>query len=43
MDFREIGREGVDWMHMAQEGPVAGSCQHGNEPSGSTEGVELLD
>jgi hypothetical protein len=25
------------------EGPVAGSCEHGNEPSGSTKGGEFLD
>jgi len=24
-------------------GPVAGSCEHGNEPSGSTKGGEFLD
>jgi hypothetical protein len=24
-------------------GPVTGSCEHGNEPSGSTKGGEFLD
>jgi hypothetical protein len=24
-------------------GPVAGSCEHGNEPSGSIKGREFLD
>jgi hypothetical protein len=40
MDLREMGWGGVDWMQVAQnkEGPVAGSCEHGNEPSGSTKG-----
>jgi hypothetical protein len=28
MDLREIGWEGVDWLHLA----VAGSYGHGNEP-----------
>jgi hypothetical protein len=32
MDLREIGLRGVDWIHLA-EGPVAGSCEYGNEPS----------
>jgi hypothetical protein len=35
MDIRKIGYEGVDCMHLAQDrGPVAGFCEHGNEPSG---------
>jgi hypothetical protein len=25
----------VDWINLAQDGQVAGSCEHGNEPSGS--------
>jgi hypothetical protein len=33
-DLREIGFGDVDWIHLAQ-GHVAGSCEHGNEPSGS--------
>jgi hypothetical protein len=33
MNIREIGwGGGVDWMHLAQ-GPLAGSCEHGNETS----------
>jgi hypothetical protein len=32
MDLREIGWEGVVWLGI---GPVEGSCEHGNEPSGS--------
>jgi hypothetical protein len=44
-DVRVIGWESVDWFHLAQdrEGPVAGSCEHGNEPSGSIEVREFLD
>jgi hypothetical protein len=35
MDLREIGCGGMDWSDLAQEwGPVEGSCEHGNEPSG---------
>jgi hypothetical protein len=35
----------MDWIHMAQdrEEPVVGSCEHGNEPSGSIKGGEFLD
>jgi hypothetical protein len=35
MDLREIGLEGVDWIRLAQDGPVAGCCECGDEPSGS--------
>jgi hypothetical protein len=34
MDLREIEWDGMDWIDLAQ-GPVEGSCEHGNEPSGS--------
>jgi hypothetical protein len=40
MDLREIGFWDVDWIHWAQ---VAGSCEHGNEPSGSIKYGEFLD
>jgi hypothetical protein len=31
--------EGVHWMYLARDkGPVAGSCEPGNEPSGSVKG-----
>jgi hypothetical protein len=43
MDRREIGFGGVDWIHLAQDGQVAGSCEHGNEPSGSIKCREFLD
>jgi hypothetical protein len=33
-DLREIGRQFVDWIHLAHEKePVAGCSEHGNEPS----------
>jgi hypothetical protein len=28
---------------VSEEGPVAGSCEHGNELSGSLKGGEFLD
>jgi hypothetical protein len=34
MDLREIGLGGVDWTGLGQ-GPVAGCCECGDEPSGS--------
>jgi hypothetical protein len=38
MDLREIGCEGVDWIHLAQDRDQwLGSCEHSNEPSGSME------
>jgi hypothetical protein len=35
MDLREIGLGGVDWIRLSQDGPVAGCCECGDEPSGS--------
>jgi hypothetical protein len=32
MDLREIGWDGMDWIELAQD---RGSCEHGDEPSGS--------
>jgi hypothetical protein len=34
-----VGRCGVDLS--GSEGPVASSCEHGNEPSHSIKGVEF--
>jgi hypothetical protein len=48
MDLRERGWGGVDLINLAQDpcirseqGPVVGSCQHGNEPSGSIKCWEI--
>jgi hypothetical protein len=41
-DLREIGFGDVDWIHWAED-RVAGSCEHGNEPSGSIKCEEFLD
>jgi hypothetical protein len=36
MDLREIGWGVMDWIDLVQDrGPVEGSCEHGDEPSGS--------
>jgi hypothetical protein len=43
MGLKEIGwRCGLD-STGAGYGPVAGSCEYGNEPSGSIKGGEFLD
>jgi hypothetical protein len=33
----------VDWIHLTRYGPVVGSFECGNEPSGSVTGREFLD
>jgi hypothetical protein len=33
VDLKEVGSEGVDWILLAQ-GPVAGCCEHDDEPLG---------
>jgi hypothetical protein len=37
MELRETGIDGANWIRLAQAGygPVAGFCEHGNEPSSS--------
>ena len=43
-DLKEIGWEGVGWINVAKgHGRVAGSCEDGNEESGSIKCRELLD
>jgi hypothetical protein len=44
MDLREIGWDGVDWVDLAQDkGPLEGSCEHGDKPSGSIKCWEVLE
>jgi hypothetical protein len=33
VDLREIKWDGMDWIDRAEDRPVEGSCEHGNEPS----------
>jgi hypothetical protein len=42
MDIMKIWFEGVDWRHWLRMGPVADSCEHGNEISGSVKSGEFL-
>jgi len=42
MDLLEVGCAGKDWIELAQ-GQVAGTCECGNEHSGSIKCGEFLD
>jgi hypothetical protein len=42
IDLREIGWDGMDWIELAQNRAVEGSCERGNEPSGSIKCWEVL-
>jgi hypothetical protein len=35
INYKQIGHECVEWIHMAETGPLAGSCEHGNGPTDS--------
>jgi hypothetical protein len=44
MDLREIGWNGVCvYQSGSGYGPVEGSCEHGNDPSGSIQCWEVLE
>jgi hypothetical protein len=43
MDLKEIGCECVDRIDLAQDREMVGSCEHGNEPSGSIKYWEIFD
>jgi hypothetical protein len=43
-DLRETGWGGMEWIYLAQErDQVEGSCEGGNEPSGSINYWEVLE
>jgi len=42
MDLTEIGWEGVESFGSGQ-GPMEGSCEHDNEPSGTIKGGVFCD
>jgi hypothetical protein len=42
--LNKVGWQGMDWVLLAQDrDQLSGSCDHGNEPPGSTKGGELSD
>jgi hypothetical protein len=44
IDLQEVGCWGMDWIQLAQDkGQVVGTCECGNEPSGSIKCGEFLD
>ena len=43
MDLQEVGFEGMDWIKLAQDRQVEGTCDCSNEPSGSIKCGEFLD
>jgi hypothetical protein len=45
MDLRERGCSDMDWIDLAQDTDQwrEGSCEHGNEPSGSIQCWEILE
>jgi hypothetical protein len=43
MDLKEVGCEGVDWIDLAQDRDFGGTCECGNEPSGSIRWGEFLE
>ena len=43
MDLQEVGCGGMDWIQLARDWDVVGTCKCGNEPSGSIKCVEFLD
>jgi hypothetical protein len=43
IDLREIRWDGMNWIDLAQDRTMEGSCEHGDEPSGSIKCWELLE
>jgi hypothetical protein len=43
MELQEVGCGGEDWIDVAQDRQVAGTCECGDEPSGSIKCREFLD
>jgi hypothetical protein len=41
MDLQEVGCGGMDWIELARQ--LAGTCECGNEPSGSIKCGKFLD
>ena len=42
LDLQEVGEGCGDWMELAQDRQVAGTCGYGDEPSGSKNAGNFL-
>jgi hypothetical protein len=43
MYLREVGRQGVDWMHLTQDRNQGWALVSSNEPLGSIKSGDILD
>jgi hypothetical protein len=43
MNLQKAGCEGMDWIYLAQDGQLVGTCDCSNELSGSIKCGEFLD
>jgi hypothetical protein len=43
INIQEVGWGGMDWIDLAQQGQVAGTCECCNEPLGCIKCREFLD
>jgi hypothetical protein len=43
LGLQEVGCGGVDWIGLAQDRQVAGTCECGNDPSSSIKCMLFLD
>jgi hypothetical protein len=43
MELQEVGFGDMDWIEVAQDRQVTGTCKCGNEPSGSIKCGKFLD
>jgi len=43
MDLQKMGCGGMDWIELAQDGDVAGTCECDNEPLRSIKHGEFID
>jgi hypothetical protein len=42
-ELQEVGCGGMDWIELAKDSQVTGTCECGDEPSGAIKFVNFLD